>query len=163
MSLCSHPHICYILIYTYNYVCLIVPIIIWVYIFTHVGMCIWQWASIFDYVYTFQFICTYMAVFIHVYNFLVNVWICIYICITYTHMYMHRSNSIKWLFLGVSLMAQQKRIWLASMRMQVRSLASIRVKGSSIAVSCGVGHRSAQIWHCCGCGLGQQLQLRFDT
>ena len=25
-----------------------------------------------------------------------------------------------------------------------------------------VGHRRAQIWCCWGCGVGQQLQLRFD-
>ena len=49
------------------------------------------------------------------------------------------------LLVGVPIMAQQKRIWLASMRTQVRSLASL--SGS------GVG---------CGCGVGQQLQLQFN-
>jgi len=37
-----------------------------------------------------------------------------------------------------------------------------RVKQSGVAVSCGVGRRRGSDPHCCGCGVGQQLQLRFD-
>ena len=40
-----------------------------------------------------------------------------------------------------------KQIWLASIRTQVQSLASLS---------------GLRIWHCCGCGVGGQLQLRFD-
>ena len=29
-------------------------------------------------------------------------------------------------------------------------------------MSCGVVTDVARIWHCCGCGIGQQLQLRFN-
>ena len=29
-------------------------------------------------------------------------------------------------------------------------------------MSCGVGHRRGWIWRCCGCGVGQRLQLRLD-
>ena len=36
------------------------------------------------------------------------------------------------------------------------------VKGSGIAVSYGVGCRHAQVWCCCGSGIGWQLQLQFD-
>ena len=36
------------------------------------------------------------------------------------------------------------------------------VKGSGVAASPGVGHSMAQIWCCCGCGVGQWLQLQFD-
>ena len=43
---------------------------------------------------------------------------------------------------GVPVVAQWKQIWLASMRTQVRSLALLS----------GLG-----IWHCCGCGIRQQL------
>ena len=43
--------------------------------------------------------------------------------------------------MGVPVMAQQKQIQIVSMSRQVQSLASLGVKGSSIAVSCGVGHR----------------------
>ena len=39
-------------------------------------------------------------------------------------------------------MAQWKRIRLGTMRSQVRSLASLsEIKGSGIAMSCGIGHR----------------------
>ena len=38
-------------------------------------------------------------------------------------------------------MPQQKQIRLVSMRMRVRSLASLSRSGSGIAMSCGVGHR----------------------
>lgn len=44
-------------------------------------------------------------------------------------------------------MVQQKRIRLESIRTQVRSLASLR---------------GLRIGRCCGCGVGRQLQLRFD-
>ena len=33
------------------------------------------------------------------------------------------------------------------------------VKGSGVAVSCGVGHRRGSDPHCCGSGIGQWLQL----
>ena len=36
------------------------------------------------------------------------------------------------------------------------------VQGVKVAMSCGVGRRRSWIWHHCGCGVGQQLQLRFD-
>ena len=37
------------------------------------------------------------------------------------------------------------------------------VKGSGVAVSCGVGHRcGSDPERCCVCGVGWQLQLPFD-
>ena len=36
------------------------------------------------------------------------------------------------------------------------------VKDPAVAVSCDVGHRLAQIWPWCGCGIGWQLKLQFD-
>ena len=41
---------------------------------------------------------------------------------------------------GFPIVAQQKQIWLASMKMWIWSLASISGSGSGIAMSCGVGH-----------------------
>ena len=35
-------------------------------------------------------------------------------------------------------------------------------RGSGIAVRCGVGRRLDLDPHCCGCGVGWQLQLQFD-
>ena len=54
--------------------------------------------------------------------------------------------------LGVPIVAQQKQIRLVSMRMQVRSLASLREL--RIQRCCELLCRSeiAQILHCCGCG-----------
>ena len=44
-------------------------------------------------------------------------------------------------------MAQQKRIWLVSMRMQVRSLTLLSGLRGAIALSCGVvGHRHGSYW-----------------
>ena len=45
---------------------------------------------------------------------------------------------------GVPVMEEQKRIWLGTMSFQVWSLASLS---------------GLRIWHCCACGVGQQLQL----
>ena len=50
----------------------------------------------------------------------------------------------KWEF---TVVAHQKPMWLASMRMEVQSLALI----SGLRILC-----------CCGCGVGQQLQLLFN-
>ena len=36
------------------------------------------------------------------------------------------------------------------------------VKGSGVAVSCGVHRRQVQIPRCCGSGVGQGLQLQLD-
>ena len=36
------------------------------------------------------------------------------------------------------------------------------VKGSGVAVNCGVGCRRGSDPNCCGSGVGQQLQLRLD-
>ena len=36
------------------------------------------------------------------------------------------------------------------------------IKGSGIAVSCGVGQRRFQTLHCCGCGVDWQLQMQFN-
>ena len=33
------------------------------------------------------------------------------------------------------------------------------VRESGVAVSYGVVADSAQVWHCCGCGVSQQLQF----
>ena len=51
------------------------------------------------------------------------------------------------------------RTQLASMRAQVQSLASLR--GSRVGCCCRLWC-SSQIWRGCGCGVGQQLQLRLD-
>ena len=48
---------------------------------------------------------------------------------------------------GVPVVAQWKQIRLGSMRMQVPSLASLS---------------GLRILRCCGCGVGQWLQLQFD-
>ena len=48
---------------------------------------------------------------------------------------------------GVPLVAQRKQIRLASMRMQVRSVASLS---------------GLRIWCCYSCGVGRQLQLQFN-
>ena len=59
-------------------------------------------------------------------------------------------------------MAQQKWTWLISMRIRVRSLASLSGLRIIIAVSCGVGHRCSLdlvlpwLWH------RPQLQLHFN-
>ena len=45
------------------------------------------------------------------------------------------------MLLGVLILAQQKQIRLGTMRLQVRSLASLNGLRTSIAVSSGVGHR----------------------
>ena len=47
---------------------------------------------------------------------------------------------------GVTIMAQQKRIQLTSMRMRVWSLASLS---------------GLRIWHCCGRGVGQRLYSSY--
>ena len=52
---------------------------------------------------------------------------------------------------------QGKRIQLGTMRLQVRYLASPVGQGFSVAVSCAIDRRLAQIWHCCGYGVGWQL------
>ena len=44
-------------------------------------------------------------------------------------------------------MAQQKEIRLGTMRVWIRSLASLY---------------GLRIWRGCGCGVGRQLQLRWD-
>ena len=50
-------------------------------------------------------------------------------------------------------MAQQKRIQLINMRVQVQSLASLSGLGTCIAVSCGIGRRCssdpALLWLWC--------------
>ena len=45
----------------------------------------------------------------------------------------------------------------------VRFLALLSGLRICVAVSCGVGHRWAQILQCCGCGVGWWLQLQFDS
>ena len=57
------------------------------------------------------------------------------------------------------MMAQQKRTQLASMRMKVQSLASLR--GLRIQHCCELWCGS-KIPCGCGCGVGRQLPLRFD-
>ena len=55
-------------------------------------------------------------------------------------------------------MVQGKQIQLVSIRMWVRSLASLSGSGSGIALRCGVKVIDvAQIWRCCGCCVGQQV------
>ena len=62
----------------------------------------------------------------------------------------------------VPTVAQQKQIWLVSIRMRVQSLLSL--SGLGIWCCCELWCRSETAWipHCCGCGTGQQLYLRFD-
>ena len=48
---------------------------------------------------------------------------------------------------GVPVPAQRKRIQLGTMRLPVRSLASLN---------------GLRILHCCGCGVGRQLKLQFN-
>ena len=59
-------------------------------------------------------------------------------------------------------MAQQKRIRLGTMKLRVRSLASLR--GLRIRRCCELWCVAdmAWIWCGCGCGVGWQLQLQFD-
>ena len=47
----------------------------------------------------------------------------------------------------VPVVAQRKQIRLGTMKLRVRSLALLS---------------GLRIWHCCGCGVGQQQQLRLD-
>ena len=63
---------------------------------------------------------------------------------------------------GVPVLVQGKQIRLGTMRLWVRSLALLSGLRSGIAVSCGVGHRHGSDPSCCGCGVGQWLQLRLD-
>ena len=65
--------------------------------------------------------------------------------------------------LGVPVVAQRKWIWLAAMRMQVRSWTLLSGLGSIVVASCGVGHRLGLIWHCCGVGYSSQLTLSLGT
>ena len=67
------------------------------------------------------------------------------------------------MILGVPEVAQWKQIWAASMRTQVQSLSSLN--------ELRIWHchelwykvaEAARIWCCCGCGVGQQLQLWLD-
>ena len=46
---------------------------------------------------------------------------------------------------GVPAVVQWKQIRLLSMRMWVRSLASLSGLGSGVAMSCGVGHRCSLV------------------
>ena len=62
---------------------------------------------------------------------------------------------------GVPVMAQWQQTQLVSMRMQVRSLALL----SGLKIQCC--HElwcRLQTWilHCCGCAVGQQLEVWFD-
>ena len=61
---------------------------------------------------------------------------------------------VSWEFL---LCLSRLRTWLVSMRLWVRSLAQL----SGLRIwPC---HKlPCRIWSCCGCGVGQQLQLQFD-
>ena len=52
-----------------------------------------------------------------------------------------KSSPIKNSYFGVPVMAQWKRIWLVSMRTQVRSLASVSGLRTGVAVVCVVGCR----------------------
>ena len=58
----------------------------------------------------------------------------------------------KWVT-GLPVVAQQKQIWLASISMQIQSLASLGGLRTSVAASHGVGHRwgldSALLWLQC--------------
>ena len=69
---------------------------------------------------------------------------------------------IKMIASGAPVVAQ--RIWLVFMRMQVRSLALL--SGLRIQCYCELCVLQvtdmAQIWCCCGCAVGWQLQLWFD-
>ena len=60
---------------------------------------------------------------------------------------------------GVPILAQWKRIWLGSMRTHIRTLASL----SGLRIwCCRELWSQMQLWYCCGCGVGWQLQLWFD-
>ena len=63
---------------------------------------------------------------------------------------------------GVLLLAQQKWIWLVSMKTQVSSLALLWVKDPALPWAMAQVADSAQIWHCYGYGVGKQLQLPFN-
>ena len=84
----------------------------------------------------------------------------------YTDRIMHQtpmcpSYRFKNCLLRVPDVAQQKQIWLVSMRLQVQCLASLsglRIRRCR-ELWC---RRQAQIPHCCGCGVGRQLQLWFN-
>ena len=60
---------------------------------------------------------------------------------TFTRPYSWYISKIRNKKQGIPIMAQQKRIWLVSMRTQVQSLASLNELRIRIAVSCGIGHR----------------------
>ena len=62
---------------------------------------------------------------------------------------------------GLPVMMQWKRIQLGTMRLLVQPLASLsrlRIQHCH-ELRCKVAD-TAWIWHCCGCGVGQQLQLQ---
>ena len=58
--------------------------------------------------------------------------------------------------IGVPVMAQQKRSWLATMRFQVRFLASLNGLKSGVAMSCGVSCRYILDPVLSGCDVSQQ-------
>ena len=62
----------------------------------------------------------------------------------------HKQKSIS----GVPIMAQRKRIWLGTTRLRVRSLALRIWHCHELWCRSDV----AQIWRCCGCGIGLWLQ-----
>ena len=65
--------------------------------------------------------------------------------------------------LGVPLVAQQKWIWLVTIRLQFRSLASLSVLRIQLAVSCGVGCRHSEdlvlLWLWCRPAATALIQL----
>ena len=67
-------------------------------------------------------------------------------------------NPSKKMDVGVPVVAQQNRIWLGTMRLQVWSLSSL--SGLRIWHCCELWCRSQT--HCSGCGVGRQQQLRLD-
>ena len=73
-----------------------------------------------------------------------------------------RAIYIKTWKLRVPKVAQQKKIWLASMRMRVPSLAWL--SGLRIQLCCELWYVTdkARIPSCCGCGVGRQLWLWFN-
>ena len=60
------------------------------------------------------------------------------------------------------LLLSRLRTQLVSMRLQVWYLTSLWVKGLALPWAVVQVTDLAQILHCCGCGVGQQLQLRFN-